>query len=136
MHDDAFDRAQQRVAGPATGLVVTAAISGALLALALLFDVWLLASGAAGRMPQPRGMPKSSQVMVRIVWGVLMLTTDAVILYGAVRMKGLRDYWLSKLACVLAVIPCLGPCFFLGLPFGIWGLTALKDPRVRRAFES
>lgn len=42
-------------------------------------------------MPQPQGMPKNSQVMVRIVWGILMLTTDAAIRYGAVRMNGLRE---------------------------------------------
>jgi hypothetical protein len=136
MREDDYEDAEQRVAGPAIGLIVTAALSGALLLLALIFDVWLLASGAAGQMPQPRGMPKESQLTVRIVWGVLMLATDAVILAGAVGMKGLRGYGLSKLACGLALVPCLGPCFVLGLPFGIWGWAVLGDRRVRRAFAT
>ena len=135
MNDDDFEYAERRVGGPAVGLMVTAGLSGVLLLLALMFDVWLLTSGAAERMPQPQGMPKGTQVLVRTIWCVLMLAAHAVILVGAIQMKGLRRRGLSRLACVLAVVPCLGPCFLLGIPFGIWGLSALSDRTVRRAFE-
>jgi hypothetical protein len=136
MDDRTFEYARGRVSGPATALIVVSAISSALLLLALAVDIWLLVSGVAGEMAQPRGMPKETQVTIRAVWAFLMLATGAVILIGAVRMMGLRSRGLSMVACVLALVPCLGPCFVLGIPFGIWGLVALNDPRVRRAFES
>ena len=75
-------------------------------------------------------------VAVRILWSVLMLAANAVILAGAMRMKDLRNPGLARGACILALIPCLGPCFVLGIPFGIWGLVALADANVRAAFES
>jgi hypothetical protein len=122
------------VAGPATALIVVSAISGVLLVLAVAFDVWLLLSGAAGAWQRDPGMPKETQVAVRAVWGFLMLVTNVLILAGAVQMRGLRSRTFAAAACYLALVPCFGPCFVLGIPFGIWGLVAMNDPRVRRSF--
>lgn len=131
-----FDYAERRVSGPATALLVTSALTVALTLLALVFDLWLLLSGAAGELEQPRGMSKETQVTIRAAWTFLMLLTSAVILAGALQMKRLRGRGLPTMACILALIPCLGPCFVVGIPFGIWGLVVLNDPQVRRAFDS
>jgi len=65
-----------------------------------------------------------------------MVVANAVIMAGALQMKQLRNRGFAQCACVLALIPCLGPCFVLGIPFGIWGLVTLNDPQVRGAFRS
>jgi hypothetical protein len=35
----------------------------------------------------------------------------------------------------MALIPCLGPCYILGIPAGIWALVVLARPEVREAFD-
>ena len=52
------------------------------------------------------------------------------------RMRSLRSYGLCQLGAILAVIPCIGPCYLLGIPFGIWALIALNRPGVREVFSS
>jgi hypothetical protein len=135
MSRDHDDYAASKVATPAMALMIIASITVVLLILSLMFDVWLLASGAAGRGAQPRGMTKETQVMVRIAWGVLMVVMNGIIAVGAFQMKQLKSQGFAKTACVLAMIPCCGPCFILGIPFGIWGYMALGDPDVQAAFD-
>ena len=55
-------------------------------------------------------------------------------LLDALRMKQRRGPRLSKAACIVAMIPCVGPCFVLGLPFGIWGWVVMNDHGVEQAF--
>jgi hypothetical protein len=128
--------ARSRVSGPATGLMVTAIIFLALLVLGMVFNIFLLTSGLADEMQQPNGMSKNEQVAIRMMFGMVLMAVNGIILYGAVQMKGLQNIGMAKTACILAVIPCCGPCYIFGIPFGIWGLTVLNDPQVQQAFKS
>lgn len=128
--------ARGRVSGPAIGLLATAGLSGVLLCLALAFDVWFVASGAIDDQRPGPVVTTRFQVGVRVVWSLLMLAAHLGILFGALQMLGLRRYGAARTACWLAVVPCVGPCFVLGVPFGIWGLMVLADPRVGPAFEA
>jgi hypothetical protein len=56
------------------------------------------------------------------------------ILIGAICMVRLKCYWCAVGACVLALVPFFGPCYVVAIPFGFWGLLALRDPEVRAAF--
>jgi len=129
-----YAEARSRVFGPAVGLIVVCGISIVALVLALAFDAWLIAS-AADRMRQPQTVSKESQILMRGAWSVLILISNVVILAGAISLLRLRSAGFARTACVLALIPCLGPCFILGVPFGIWGLVAMNDRRVRAAFD-
>ncbi|MDY3554855.1 hypothetical protein R5W24_003985 [Gemmata sp. JC717] len=120
--------ARSQVSGPAMGLLVTAAISVTALIVALIIDVVILATFRLE--PQQK-----TQITIRTTWAALMLVANFVIINGALRMKQLESHPLALTACILGMIPCLGPCFVLGLPFGIWGLTVLNESRVRRAFR-
>lgn len=124
----------RRVTGPAISLIITSAICLLLVLLGIVFDVWLLASGEVAELERNRQIDPATTVQIRIAWSVLILIANVVILAGAIAMMRLRNRGLAMTACVLAVIPCVGPCFLLGLPFGIWGLVAMNDPDVRRAF--
>jgi hypothetical protein len=136
METDSVNYAQGKVSVPAMTLAVLSGISIGLLLLGLAFDVWYVFSGTARKMAEVRGDSHESVVAVRMVWAVAMLIANAVIMAGAIGMKQLRNRGLAQVACVLSLIPCLGPCFVLGIPFGIWGLVALNDPQVREAFRS
>jgi hypothetical protein len=68
-----------------------------------------------------------------ILWGT-QGTVSLVILLGAVQMIRLRTRWLAMTGSILAVIPVIGPCFCLALPFGIWAIIVLLLPDVREAF--
>lgn len=127
MDDPSYARA--KVSGPAIVLITLSALTVGLLVLALIVDVWLIASGLAAQAGQ-----EDSAIFVRIVWSLLMLGANGVILVGALRMKDLRSRALCQAACILALIPCLGPSFILGIPFGIWGLIVLNDPAVAQSF--
>jgi len=136
METDSVDYAQGKVSVPAITLAVLSGISIGLLLLGLAFDVWYVFSGTARKMAELRGDSHELVVAVRMVWAVAMLVANAVIMAGAIGMKQLRNRGFAQVAYVLSLIPCLGPCFVLGIPFGIWGLVALNDPQVREAFRS
>ena len=127
--DDEQELGTSRLKGPAIGLIATSSIWILLLLLGLCFSVFLLVSGAADEMIQPAGMSKRTQIMVRMVSNLAMQALNIAILWGGIqilRRKATRGQ--ARLACILALIPCCGPCFVLGIPFGIWGLVALNDP--------
>ena len=106
------------------------------LVLALVFNAWLLLSEVAAELPQSEDLRAQGRIAFRVVWNLAMQVTNIVIIVGAVKMKRLRSHGLCTAACILAVIPCIGPCFILGIPFGIWGLIVLNDPKVRQAFRN
>ncbi len=66
---------------------------------------------------------------------ILGLALSVLILIGASKMRSLRSYEFSMTAAILAMIPCLTPCCFLGLPFGIWAVVALRGPGVKSRFH-
>jgi hypothetical protein len=38
-------------------------------------------------------------------------------------------------AAILAMVPCLTPCCFLGLPVGIWALVVLNRAKIKSEFH-
>jgi hypothetical protein len=127
---------QRLVAGPAVGLMGISVICIVSILISMCFDVGLLASGAASEMPQPSvGVSKETQISMRMMWAVAMLASSVIILGGAIAMKRLRNYVLARTAAVLAVIPCLSPFCVLGIPFGVWALSALARDSVRDSFQ-
>jgi len=127
---------KERIESPAMGLLIVSSISVFFLVIALAFDVFLLASGTASQLPQPGPMPKEAQIIIRALWGGIMLLCNVVIIFGALSMYRLRRYELAKAAAILSVIPCLSPCCVVGIPFGLTALSRLSHPDVMRAFRS
>lgn len=76
---------------------------------------------------------RRTQMTNSILWGTQGVVS-LVILLGAVQMLRLRTRWLAMTGSILAVIPVIGPCFCLALPFGIWAIIVLLLPDVREAF--
>lgn len=122
--------------GPAISLIVVAIIAIAVGMIALGVDVLLLASGAVERLEEMNrgGISKYTQILIRSVWGVILMIASVFVLYGGIQMKNLRNYGVARTAAIVACIPLLGPCCLLGIPFGIWAFIALGKPGVEAAF--
>jgi len=70
-----------------------------------------------------------------MLWGAAIVVANVVVLAGAIQMTRLRSFGLARTAAILAIIPCIGPCYLLGIPFGIWALVVLHDPAIRHSFR-
>jgi len=79
--------------------------------------------------------PEYSSVVVRTIWGVILLFASAFVFYGAIRMKDLVDYNAAMAGAVVAMVPCVGPCCLLGIPFGLWAFVVLRRSEVKEAFQ-
>lgn len=137
---DGRQAALQAVKGPAIALIVTSIVN-------LVFGVWQLARLAwfsnvdlYSRMPQLND-PQIQKIIhllygpVGIASSVFELLVSVLILIGALKMQALRNYPLALTAAILAAVPCLTPCCFLGLPFGIWALVVLNKSGIKSQFS-
>ena len=124
-----------RVAGPAIVLIVTGALGVVGNLLALLLDVvqFGLIQGGRGNI---QADPAAAMALgsVGVVRAIIALMAALLVIAGAVKMKNLQSYGLAMTAAITAMIPCVGPCCLLGLPFGIWALVVLNDANVKAAF--
>ena len=125
-----------KVKGPAISLIVVASICLLCLVVALVFDVILLSTGLIDQLRDNGPVSRESAVYIRMIWSLVMVAANSLIIFGAVQMLRLKSWPMAMTACVVAVVPCIGPCFILGAPFGIWGPVVLNQPDVRRAFQS
>jgi len=78
----------------------------------------------------------AEQTALDFDWGGMLarLAIAALVLAGGLHMRAARSYGAALAGAALAVLPCFGPCFGLGLPIGVWALVVLCDADVRRAF--
>ena len=126
--------ALQRVAGPATALIVTAILGliGNLLSLAIFIVVFSIKPG----MP-PGGNINLDELAgpFNIAIAIIGLPVGVLMLIGAMKMKKLESYGLAMAGAIVGMLPYLSPCCILGLPFGIWALVVLADGSVKAAFR-
>jgi len=66
-------------------------------------------------------------------YGITMLYC-LLLISGAFSMMRRGSYLWAVTTCILAMVPLLGPCYFLALPFGIWGVLVLRQQGVRDSF--
>ena len=123
---------------PATALLVVAGLG----LLYALFGLVQSLMGSSGVTPdQLEQLPPEARVWVeRLASGspafsILPVIVNAVIVFGALKMRQLQKYGLAMAACILAIIPICSPCCCLGIPFGVWGLVVLMKPEVKAAFR-
>jgi hypothetical protein len=72
-------------------------------------------------------------IVLCLYYGITMLYS-LVLISGAFSMLRQGSYLWAMTTCVLALVPILGPCYVIAIPFGIWGLIVLRRPAVRAAF--
>lgn len=128
----------EKVKGPAISLIVVA-ILGIILQL-FGFAANLLGMGAMSMQDMSQlegtGMEWMAPLMsgtISIITGIISLIFNALIIFGALKMKDLQGYGLAMMAAILALVPCMTACC-IGIPFGIWALVVLLKPEVKAAF--
>ncbi len=117
---------------PAMFLLITAGL-GALLQIALLL-MSVLGIGLAameGELAQIEALIGGGFNIFGII---IALAVAGVIAFGALKMKSGESWTWGLAASILAMIPCVSPCCFLGLPIGIWAIVILNKPEVKAAF--
>jgi len=130
--------ALQMVKGPAIALIITAILGLILVAIGFVFNILTL-SGHPLTMqqindPQVQRFLSSFAGGLGIVQDIVGLIIGIVILMGASKMQKLQSHSFAVAASIAAMIPCVSPCCFLGLPFGIWALVVLNKPEVKSQF--
>jgi hypothetical protein len=126
------ESARQTVLVPATALMVVAGCCIATMMVVLPFEAYLILSGAARRL-NPHIYPMN--MIVRVAWSLVLLGASGYTLWGALQMRNLRSLTHARLAAIIATIPCIGPCYILGIPFGIWALVLLSRVEIAGQFE-
>jgi hypothetical protein len=131
------DEALQMVQGPAIGLIVTAALGFLGCAAGIIMNLAGVTMGAMGNQ-RSQDVPNWVNMMsggLGIVQSILGIIMSVIILMGALKMKKLESYTFVMIATVIAMVPCISPCCFVGLPIGIWALVILNKPEVKGAFN-
>ncbi len=68
-----------------------------------------------------------------LYYGISMLYC-VLLISGAFSMLRRGSYAWAITVCILALVPTLGPCYFLAIPLGVWGLLILRRPEIRDSF--
>lgn len=133
------EEAKSKVMGPAIGILVNAGIALLSALLNIGYGVFQVAMFASMPAPKGPGAPPPTGVMAVTggIYGLMALfylILGGVMLYGGLQMLKLKRYPLAMTSCILALLPCQGCCYVTGIPFGIWGLVVLLDPKIKSVF--
>lgn len=119
---------------------------GALLPVAITLIVlsvlwaFLLLCGIAffwSRISDPDTEPETRhQFFSYMLYMLVCVAYSLMLVSGAFSMIRKGSYAWAIATSWLAMVPMLGPFYFLGIPVGTWALVALTRPRVREAFRS
>jgi hypothetical protein len=125
---------QEKVNGPAIGLMVLAGLNLVLGAGGLLMNLLGSSMMMMHNGPQQAWANMFSGTL-GVVSNSLGILISGVIFYGGLKMKRLENHGLAMAASILSIIPCTSPCCLLGIPVGIWALVVLTKPEVKSAFH-
>jgi hypothetical protein len=120
----------------AVALMVITGIGMALQVFGLVMNVLGAGMSMAGAGRQNELLVSMMSGGIGSVMNVIGLAVGAFVFYGLRQMRQLEKYGLSLAAVIVGMVPCLGPCWCLGLPLGVWGLVVLLDQQVKAAFRS
>jgi hypothetical protein len=121
-----------RVQAPALALMINAGVGVCISVTSLgVFALAAIFAVAAG----------GEAVIFGLVWFTMGLVTSfctlcggLFVIYGALKMKRAESYKLAVAASIMAMVPGLSPCYFVGLPLGIWSLVVLLNQENKRGF--
>ena len=124
---------ESKVKGPALGLMVTAGL-GVLAALAwIALTLFPIGGDPADLYGEQFAFLSGA---VGIGFSLVGIAICGFIYWGAQKMKNLESWGIALGASIVAMIPCLSPCCYVGLPIGIWAIVVLLNDEVKRAFKS
>jgi hypothetical protein len=132
---------QDRVKGPAIGLIVVAGLGIILMLLGLFAEGATEGIYRALHVPEEQ-MAKMHEMraggtIINLAFTVVGVAGAAFVIYAGMQMMKLRSRTLAFVASILVMIPCFTSCCCLiGIPIGIWSLVVLNKQDVKAAFTS
>ena len=112
---------------------------GALAQIAsLLMNILGVGFGAMNAGQQQQPMPAWANLLsggLGIFFSILGIAMAGLILVGALKMMKRQNHGLAMTAAIIAMVPCVSPCCWVGLPIGIWALVVLSKPEVKDSFS-
>ena len=125
---------REQVQTPGLLLMIVGIVGAVLQVLSVILNMVGVGVGAIGATEAPEFVTQMMSGVIGIVFSVVAIAVGLFIAYAGMQMRQLRNYTLSIIGAIVAMIPCLSPCCCLGLPVGIWALVVLFKPGVRDAF--
>lgn len=127
--------ARDEVAMPAILLMVIAGLGILIALLSFLMPSMMASLLNNPSLPQElRDQLQAQQGQSSPLSGIPLLILSALVFFGALQMKNLRNYGMALAAAIIACVPCVGSCCCIGIPVGIWAIIVLRKPHVRAAF--
>jgi len=129
--EQSIEQIRRRVSRPGMALMIMGSIASVFPAVNIVYFTYhLLTQGLDFGLKQYN--PIIPAILVNVVFFMICLLFSI----GGAKMAFLESYPLARVAALLACIPIITPFIIIGIPFGIWGLILLNDPRVKAAYES
>ncbi len=119
------DQAREQLKIPAIILIV----------LGVLWIIWRVVDFILCFFLVQQGAPLTGQMTVGLVSDVIAVILNIAVIIGAVCMLKMNSRAGAWAGAIASVIPCVGPCCLLGIPFGIWAMVIMSKPEVAQAFE-
>ncbi len=121
----------EKLSLPGLLLMISMGVGMAFQLLSLLFNVLGAGMGAVG------GGDASALMsgVVGILMNIVGLCVGGVVIFGLTKYRKGESFTFSLAAVVLAMIPCISPCCWLGLPLGIWALIVMNNDDVKSQFQ-
>jgi hypothetical protein len=129
---------EDRVKGPAIGLIVTGVLTILVMVLnvvmpAMVEEILKYANRPPEEIEQMRAQVRGS-TMVALLELIWFGAWSGLLIYAGLQMMKLRAWTLGVVASIAAMLPCTAVCCCIGLPIGIWSLVVLFKPEVKQAF--
>ncbi len=125
--------AAKKVAIPATLMLI---LSGLAILVSIANIVLNLLGVGMGAMSGDTdlAMNQAFSGAAGVVSAVIAVIVNAVVVFGALKMKKLESYTFSLVSAVLFALPC-SVCCLVNMPIGIWAIVTLMNAEVKAAFR-
>lgn len=117
---------------PAIFMMIAMGIGIAWQLLSLVLNLLGTGMGALGG---DAGMANMMSGVVGMVFNFISLFTGGFVIFAMTKMMKGQAWGLALAGVIVGMLPCLGPCCWLGIPIGIWALVVLMDENVKRQFQ-
>lgn len=136
--DDLAAPAIASTKAPAICLMVVSIISLLFFVFGFVIAVFVVANFGAIMDDGPQEVADHENFVAfrKIITSGLMFIANIVTLCACINMLNYRNYQFCMIGSILACIPCCGPCYVLGIPFGIWCLQTLNKEEIKARFAA
>lgn len=126
--------AAQKVSIPATLMLIFSGLAILVSIANIVLNVLGVGLGALSG-DSDVAMNQAFSGVAGIVGASISILLNAIVVFGAIKMKKLEGYTFALVSAILFTLPCSLCCFF-NTPIGIWAIVTLVSADVKAAFRS